>query len=68
MNSAAVGVARHAEGDTEIARGWIALVIGEDDCQTHPIGALLGSLSTSEAEKLAALTQSDTFAAAVAAA
>ena len=68
VNSAAVGVARHAEGDTEIARGWIALVIGEDDCQTHPIGALLGSLSTSEAEKLAALTQSDTFAAAVAAA
>lgn len=67
VNAAAVGIASHTT-DTEIARGWIALVIGEDDTGTHPVGALLGSLTTTEAEQLASLTSEDTFAAAVEAA
>lgn len=67
VNTAAVLVAGHTDDD-EIARAWIALVIGEDDCQRHPVGALLGSLSTTEAERLVDLAGHPTFAAALAAA
>lgn len=64
VNNAAVGIAHHTNDD-DIARAWISLVIGEDDAQTFTPGALLGSLTTSEAEQLATLTQLDTFAAAI---
>ena len=60
----AVQLARHTTDD-DIARAWIALVIGEDDCQTHPVGALIGSLSVTEAERLVELTTLDNFAAAI---
>lgn len=61
---AACRIAGHTDDD-EIARAWVALVIGDDDAQSHPVGALLGSLTLTEAERLRALTEADTFAAAV---
>jgi hypothetical protein len=64
VNSAAVGIAGHTIDD-EIARGWIALVIGDNDTTGHPVGALLGSLTGTEATRLAALATEDTFAAAL---
>jgi hypothetical protein len=54
---ASIGLARRTEDD-EIARGWIALVIGEDAIQSHPVGALIGSLTIEEADQLAALAES----------
>jgi hypothetical protein len=54
---ASIGLARRTEDD-EIARGWIALVVGEDAIQTHPVGALIGSLTIEEADQLAALAES----------
>lgn len=64
---AAVELAGRTDDD-ETARGWIALVIGEDDCQTHPPGALIGSLTIEEADALTSLAfLHDTFAAALAA-
>lgn len=67
VNAAALALARHTDDD-EIARGWIALVIGDDLSQNFPPGALMGALSFSEAEQLLTLTGHDTFAAALAAA
>jgi hypothetical protein len=67
VNRAALALARQTTDD-EVARGWIALVIGEDTCQSFPPGALLGTLSTTEAERLAELAGLDSFAAAFAAA
>lgn len=67
VNRAALALARQTTDD-EVARGWIALVIGEDTCQSFPPGALLGTLSTTEAERLAELAGLDSFAAALAAA
>lgn len=52
-----IGLARRTDDD-EIARGWIALVIGEDAIQSHPVGALIGSLTIEEADQLAALAES----------
>lgn len=65
VNRAAIGLAAHTNDD-DIARAWISLVIGDDDAQTFPPGALLGSLTVTEAQQLAELTQLDTFAAAIA--
>ena len=64
VNTAAIGVARHTDDD-DIARAWLSLVIGEDEVQTFPPGALFGSLSGTEATRLAELTELDTFAAAI---
>lgn len=52
--------------DDEIVRGWLTLIIGEQDAQHHTVGALLGTLSTHEAEQLADLTLNETFAQAIA--
>jgi hypothetical protein len=52
----AIGLARRTEDD-EIARGWVALVVGDDATQTHPVGALIGSLTIDEADQLATLAE-----------
>jgi hypothetical protein len=52
----AIGLARRTEDD-EIARGWIALVIGDDAIQSHPVGTLIGSLTIDEADQLATLVE-----------
>lgn len=62
---AACRIAAHTDDD-EVARGWITLVIGDNDTDGHPVGALLGSLTLTEAEQLCELAGADTFAAAIA--
>gem|GEM_PF-5575659 len=65
---AAIGMAGQERiDDDEIARAWLALVIGEEQCQRHPPGALLGTLTIDEARKVADLAHLDNFAAALAA-
>jgi len=56
-------------GDDELARGWISLIVGEDEIHNHPPGALLSTFSTEEAERLQhLLANHTTFAQAVEAA
>lgn len=64
VSQAACGLAAHTDDD-DIARAWLTLVMGEDTVQTHPVGALLGSLTLTEAERLCELVDLDTFAAAI---
>jgi len=54
--------------DDEIARGWVALVLGEVAIDGHGVGPLLGSLTISEADRLTELAALPTYAAAIAAA
>jgi hypothetical protein len=61
VSRAALALAALADGDDAIARAALALVLGEDDCQTHPIGALLGTLTIEEADRVAAIAQTCTL-------
>lgn len=54
VSAAAVELAPWGDSDgDDAARALIATVIGEDACQRHPVGALLGVLTIEEAETLA---------------
>lgn len=54
VSAAAVELAPWGDPDgDDAARALIAAVIGEDACQRHPVGALLGVLTAEEAETLA---------------
>lgn len=54
VSAAAVELAPWGDPDgDDAARALIATVIGEDACQRHPVGALLGVLTAEEAETLA---------------
>jgi hypothetical protein len=60
-SGAALSLARLADGDDAVARAALAVVIGEDECQTHPVGALLGTLTIEEAGKLTQVAEGCTL-------
>ncbi len=46
----------------DLARQCIALVIGEDACQSHPVGRLIGVLTLDEARKVRKVAMASTVA------